>query len=84
MINNEVQRIFSGDSSHVNKILPLNVPVFQPRCLNYSHFVKGCYLLSIPDKNLLVNKKDLIKKCDGFKLSSECCWFKDIDYADYL
>lgn len=24
----------------------------------------------------LLNKKDLIPQCDGFKSISECCWFK--------
>lgn len=67
-----------------NKIVKLNIPVFKIRCLNYSSYHKGCYLLFISEHHTIINKKDLIKDCDGLKNESECCWFKDINLAEYL
>lgn len=53
------------------------------KCLNYSHFHQDCFLKFINTSP--INKKDLVQsKCDGFKSPSECCWFKDMDYASYL
>jgi len=52
------------------------------RCINYSHVLRCCQLLVT--NGLLIDKNDLIKNCDGFKLPSQCSWFKDMEYADYV
>ena len=52
------------------------------KCINHSHILKGCQLLTT--NGLLIDKKDLIPNCDGYKMPSECCWFKDMDLVHYV
>lgn len=50
-------------------------------CLNFALAHGKCGLLFI-QRGLIINKKDLIPKCDGYKSPSECAWYK-ADYASF-
>ena len=43
-------------------------------CRNYSYVWNKCKYFIVD--GMLINKKDLIKNCDGLKNESDCCWYR--------
>jgi hypothetical protein len=45
------------------------------RCKNWSVINKQCRYNYT--RNSLINSKDIIPYCDGFKSIQECCWYEN-------
>jgi hypothetical protein len=47
------------------------------RCIHWSIVNKQCHYNY--NWNNLINSKDIIPYCDGFKSIQECCWYRQIE-----
>lgn len=45
-------------------------------CKNYSYLYQICKFIIIEKTGLPINKKDLIKECNGLKSEADCCWYQ--------